>query len=395
MEVRRDNPGWPPTGNGAPVRKNTHVRTLLDMDITDHPAEPEQVYCSVVVPFYNEEELVERFCKRLAKVMRTLDKSYEIILVNDGSTDRTGEMLAEVAMREPKVLLVDFKRNFGQTAALQAGFDHANGEIIIALDGDMENDSFEIPIFLDKIEEGYDIVSGWRKRRQHGWLLRRIPSMAANWILKKISGVDLHDFGVTFKAYRREVIEDVRLYGDMHRFIPAVCSRLGARTCEIVTKHINRPAGQSKYGLGRTFRVALDLITLRFTTAYLTRPLHFFGKGGLTLLALGSLILAYGLVRKIIGWFGDGFDLFTEHGPLMALGFMSIITAMLLLATGLIGELLMRIYFESTGARTYRVQRLVGHSRGDDAAPMRSDRTGADNGASQKEQPEPQRSIMT
>ncbi len=366
----------------------------MDMDITNHPAVPEQVYCSVVVPFYNEEELVERFYNRLAKVMRILDKSYEIILVNDGSTDQTGELLAEIAVRDPEVLLVDFKRNFGQTAALQAGFDHARGEIIVALDGDMENDSFEIPIFLDKIEEGYDIVSGWRKRRQHGWLLRRIPSMAANWMLKKISGVELHDFGVTFKAYRREVIEDIRLYGDMHRFVPAVCSRLGAKTCEIVTKHINRPAGESQYGLGRTFRVALDLITLRFTTAYLTRPLHFFGKAGLALLGLGAVILTYGLVRKIIGWFSDGFDLFTVHGPLMALGFMCIITALLLLATGLIGEMLMRIYFESTGARTYSVKRLVGMGQDPDSPPAMPNQID-DRNAELDEQSAPPRSIMT
>jgi len=333
------------------------------MDISNQPADPQQIYCSVVVPFYNEEELVERFYKRLAKVMRKIDRSYEIILVNDGSSDKTGEILEQIALADPNVLLVDFSRNFGQTQALQAGFDHARGEIIVALDGDMENDSFEIPIFLEKIEEGYDIVSGWRKRRQHGWLLRRVPSMTANWMLRKISGVELHDFGVTFKAYRRDLLSNIRLYGDMHRFVPAVCSRLGARTCEIVTKHINRPAGKSKYGLGRTFRVALDLITLRFTTAYLTRPLHFFGKGGLALLALGSMILTYGLVRKVIGWFTGGFDLFTVHGPLMALGFMSIITALLLLATGLIGEMLMRIYFESTGARTYGVRKTVGLGR--------------------------------
>ena len=368
------------------------------MDISNHPAEARQIYCSVVVPFYNEEELVERFYNRLAKVMRTLDKSYEIILVNDGSTDRTGEILERIALREPNVLLVDFNRNFGQTAALQAGFDHAHGEIIIALDGDMENDSFEIPMFLEKIAEGYDIVSGWRKRRQHGWLLRRVPSMTANWLLRKISGVTLHDFGVTFKAYRREALQDIRLYGDMHRFVPAVCNRLGARTCEIVTKHINRPAGKSKYGLGRTFRVALDLITLRFTTAYLTRPLHFFGKWGLMLLALGSIILTYGLIRKIIGWFGDGFDLFTVHGPLMALGFMSVITALLLLATGLIGEMLMRIYFESTGARTYRVRRLVGLGQNRDIPPDTSAgaiREPDDAGDTSDDKASPQRTIMT
>ncbi len=324
---------------------------------TDARQTAPEIYCSVVVPFYNEEDLVERFYTRLAKVMRTLKKTYEIILVNDGSSDSTGDILERIASGNDHVLFVDFKRNFGQTPALQAGFDHARGEIIVALDGDMENDSFEIPIFLDKIEEGYDIVSGWRARRRHGWFLRKIPSKAANWMLRKVSGVPLHDFGVTFKAYRREMLEDIRLYGEMHRFVPAVCNRLGARICEITTKHINRPAGQSKYGIGRTFRVALDLITLRFTTSYLTRPLHFFGKWGLGLLAGGAAILIFGLVRKIIGW--GSFHLFQEHGPLMAVGFMAVLTGMLLLATGLIGEMLMRIYFESTNAKTYRIRRMV------------------------------------
>lgn len=350
------------------------------------------VYVSVVVPFYNEEELVERFYEKLAKVVRNLDQTYEIIFVSDGSTDRTSELLAEIANKDPNVLFVDFKRNFGQTAALQAGFDHATGEIIVALDGDLENDPFEIPIFLEKIEEGYDIVSGWRARRRHGWLLRRLPSQTANWLLRKVSGVELHDFGVTFKAYRRELLEDIRLYGDMHRFIPAVCNRLGARICEITCKHINRPAGQSKYGLGRTFRVALDLITLRFTTAYITRPLHFFGKWGLTFLSLGMIILMYGLIRKVIGWVsGSGFDLFVEHGPLMAVGFMSVIAAMFLLSTGLIGEMLMRIYFESTKAQTYRVKRLV-HCN-----PPQEAQTGSDSEQApvDREHKQTTRSIMT
>ena len=324
-----------------------------------------EVYCSVVVPFFNEEELVRRFYDRLAKVVRKFDRPYEIIFVNDGSTDRTGEILEQIVLADEHVLLIDFKRNFGQTPALQAGFDHARGQIIVALDGDLENDPFEIPIFLDKIEEGYDIVSGWRARRRHGWLLRRLPSMAANWMLRKVSGVPLHDFGVTFKAYRREMLEDVRLYGDMHRFVPAVCNRLGARICEVVTKHINRPAGKSKYGLGRTFRVALDLITLRFTTAYLTRPLHFFGKWGLALLAGGMGILTFGLVRKIAGGWHP-FHLFEQHGPLMAVGFAMVISAILVVGTGLIGEMLMRIYFESTGARTYRIRRLVGRREDQD-----------------------------
>jgi len=302
----------------------------MDIYSTKAPGSP-GIYCSVVVPFYNEEPLVEKLHQRIAKVMRKVGRTYEIIFINDGSTDRTGEILERIARSDEHVLLIDFNRNFGQSPALQAGFDHASGDVIVALDGDLQNDPFEIPILLAKLEEGYDIVSGWRAKRAEGWLLRRLPSRVANWMLRKISGVPLHDFGVTFKAYRREVLQDIRLYGDMHRFVPAICNRLGARICEVVTKHIRRPAGKSKYGPGRTFRVAMDLITLRFTTAYLTRPLHFFGKWGLVLLAGGAGILLYGLVRKIVGW--GHFRLFEVHGPLMALGFMLMITALLLLGT--------------------------------------------------------------
>ncbi|MFP4053223.1 MAG: glycosyltransferase family 2 protein [Phycisphaerae bacterium] len=311
---------------------------------------------SVVVPFYNEQDIVEKLTRRIVKVMESLDHSYELILVNDGSRDGTAEVLTDLALEDGHITFVDLRRNFGQTTALQAGFDHAVGEIIIAMDGDLQHDPFEIPLFLSKIDEGYDIASGWRVRRGDSFLLRRLPSRIANWLLAKVSGVRLHDFGTTFKAYRREVLEDVRLYGDMHRFVPAVCARLGAKICEVPIKNVRRPAGRSNYGLARTFRVALDIITLRFITAYLTRPLHFFGKWGLVT-GLGGLgILAYGLVRKLTSW---EFDLFQQHGPLMALGFMLVIMAMFFLATGVMGELMMRIYFEATPARTYAVKRVV------------------------------------
>ncbi len=312
---------------------------------------------SVIVPFYDEAPIIEKLHGRLSRVMRHMGETYELIFVNDGSTDETGEILERIARDDERVVFVDLRRNFGQTGALQAGFDHAGGQILIAMDGDMQHDPYEIPLFIKRIDEGFDIASGWRVRRGDSFLLRRLPSRVANWLLARVSGVNLHDFGTTFKAYRREILEDVRLYGDMHRFVPAICARLGARICEVPIKNVRRLAGKSKYGLKRTFRVALDIITVRFITGYLTRPLHFFGKPGLVSGAAGAGILLYGFIRKIVQW-GE-FDLVKEHGPLMALGFMLLIAAMLMLAMGLIGELLMRIYFESSHARTYAVRRVV------------------------------------
>ena len=312
---------------------------------------------SVVVPFFNEAEIAEKLCTRIARVMEQMGRSYELIVVNDGSTDGTDEVLQTIARRDERVLFVDLRRNFGQTTALQAGFDHSRGDVIIAMDGDLQHDPYEIPFFAEKIDEGYDIASGWRVRRGDNLLMRRLPSRIANWLLAKVSGVALHDFGTTFKAYRREVLREVRLYGEMHRFVPAVCARLGAKICEVPIKNVRRPSGKSSYGIGRTFRVVLDIVTLRFITAYLTRPLHFFGKWGLGGIAIGGGILGYGLVRKIVDW--RNFHLLQEHGPLMALPLMLVVVGFLLLATGLIGELLMRIYFEATGARTYAVRRLV------------------------------------
>jgi len=328
------------------------------MDVyTTASFKPREIRYSVIVPFYNEEAIIPKLHGRLARVMRHVGESFELIFVNDGSTDRTGEILAEIARDDENVLFVDLRRNFGQTTALQAGFDHARGEVLIAMDGDLQHDPYEIPLFIKKIDEGYDIASGWRVRRGDSFLMRRLPSKIANWLLAKVSGVQLHDFGTTFKAYRREVLEGVRLYGDMHRFVPAICARLGAKICEVPIKNVRRPAGKSNYGIGRTFRVALDILTLRFITAYLTRPLHFFGKWGLVTMTLGTGILAYGFIRKLIQW--SSFHLFAEHGPLMMLGGILLIASMLLLATGLMGELMMRIYFEAAHAHTYAVRRTV------------------------------------
>lgn len=319
-----------------------------------------RVKYSIIVPFYNEAGIVAKLHNRIARVMRHMGRTYEAIYINDGSSDSTAEVLEAIALEDPHVTFLDLRRNFGQTTALQAGLDYAGGEVIIAMDGDLQHDPYEIPIFVRKIDEGYDIASGWRVRRGDNYLLRRFPSRIANWLLAKVSGVDLHDFGTTFKAYRREVLQDVRLYGDMHRFIPAICARLGAKICEVPIKNVRRAAGKSNYGIKRTFRVALDIVTVRFLSRYMTRPLHFFGKWGAVCALIGSGVLGFGFIRKIISMIaGEHYHLFEQHGPLMAAGFLLAIMSTLFLATGLVGEMLMRIYFESTPARTYAVRRII------------------------------------
>lgn len=334
------------------------------MEHSDAQPPTDAIKYSVVVPFYNEASIAEKLYGRIVRVMRHLGQPYELILVNDGSRDDTGIILERIARADARVIYVDLRRNFGQTTALQAGFDASCGQIIIAMDGDLQHDPYEIPLFIKKIDEGYDIASGWRIRRGDNYLMRRLPSLIANKLLAAVSGVSLHDFGTTFKAYRREILEDVRLYGDMHRFVPAVCNRLGAKICEVPIKNVRRKTGKSNYGIGRTFRVALDILALRFVTKYLTRPLHFFGKWAFASILTGGLILLYGLVRKLIQW--DSFRVFEQHGPLMALGIVAFIVGLLFLATGLTGELMMRIYFESTPARTYAVRRVIRASRQSD-----------------------------
>ena len=217
--------------------------------------------------------------------MEQVGESFELVLVDDGSSDKTYKLLEEIAAVDSRVLVVKLRRNFGQTSALAAGFDHASGDFILAMDGDLQHDPNEIPNFLEKLEEGYDVVSGWRKERIDNFVMRRIPSRCANWLMAKLSGVDIHDFGTTFKAYRHEVIQNIPLYGEMHRFIPALASWYGASICEIPIKNVHRERGKSHYGIGRTFRVFFDLLTIRFLLKYMSRPLHFFGSFG----ALGIL----------------------------------------------------------------------------------------------------------
>ncbi len=309
---------------------------------------------SVVIPLYNEESVVQELYERLTKVMRQTNKSYELVLVDDGSSDSTLEKLKKIAEDDEHVAVVQLRRNFGQTPALAAGFDHTKGEIIISMDGDLQHLPEEIPNFLEKIDEGYDVVSGWRENRVDNLIMRKIPSRAANWLAAKVSGVDIHDFGTTFKAYRRQIIQDLQLYSEMHRFIPAIVSFGGAKIIELPIKNIERPAGKSNYGISRTFRVAFDLITLRFILGYITRPLHFFGKAAFYCVLAASVIFAYVLFDK----FYFNVPILKAHGPIAAAGLVLLLIGLGFVSTGLIGEMISRVYFEATDRKIYAVRNV-------------------------------------
>src|SRR5882724_956604 len=267
---------------------------------------------SIVVPFHNEEDNVTTLYDRLKAVMEHVGDSFELVFVDDGSRDRTYRLLEEIAAVDSRVLVVKLRRNFGQTSALAAGFDHSQGDFIVAMDGDLQHNPNEIPDFLGKLEEGYDVVSGWRAQRGDNFVLRRFPSRCANWLMAKLSGVDIHDFGTTFKAYRREVIHNIPLYGEMHRFIPALASWYGASICEIPIKNVNRERGKSHYGISRTFRVFFDLLTIRFLLKYMSRPLHFFGTFGALSIPFGGGISLFLAALKLL----TRQHVMDQHGPL-------------------------------------------------------------------------------
>ena len=311
---------------------------------------------SIVVPFHNEEENVTILYARLKQVMEQVEESFELILVDDGSNDRTYKLLEEIAAVDSRVLVVKLRRNFGQTSALAAGFDHASGEFILAMDGDLQHDPNDIPAFLERLDEGYDVVSGWRKVRMDSFILRRVPSACANWIMARISGVPIHDFGTTFKAYRREVIQNIPLYGEMHRFIPALASWYGASICEIPIRNMNRVRGKSHYGLGRTFHVFFDLMTIRFLLRYMSRPLHFFGGFGVLVMMIGSVMAAVLTGMKLLN---PQASLMHLHGPMFVIASVLIVSGIQLLALGLLGELQVRHYYSSQHPASYTVDRLV------------------------------------
>jgi glycosyltransferase involved in cell wall biosynthesis len=315
---------------------------------------------SVVVPFHDEEESVRELHSQLSAIMTGRFDPVEFVYVDDQSSDATPQILAQIAAEDPRVAVLRLKRNYGQTTALAAGFDYASGDIIISMDGDLQHDPADIPTLLGAMETtGCDIVSGWRQKRVDNFILRRLPSRIANWMMAKLSGVDIHDFGTTFKVYRREIIKDVPLYGEMHRFIPALAAWNGAKIVEVPIRNIVRPEGKSHYGISRTLRVFFDIITIRFLMRYMTRPLHFFGPPGLLGMFAGGGILAFLLLEKIF----TPAAIFVEHGPLLVLGMMLCLFGVQLLAVGLVGELLMRMHFESREEPMYRVERVLGASR--------------------------------
>ena len=313
-----------------------------------------RIDCSVVVPLYNESAVVQDLYDRLTKTLAATGLYYELIFIDDGSADDTLQLLRKIVAGDSKVVVIELRRNFGQTPALVAGFDVARGQIIISMDGDLQHLPEEIPGFLEKLNEGYDVVSGWRKKRVDNLLVRKIPSRIANWLASKISGVDIHDFGTTFKAYRREVIEQLHLYGEMHRFIPALLSQSGAKIVEIPITNVIRPSGSSNYGIGRTLRVALDLITLRFLLGYVSRPLHFFGRAAMWCSVVSLLLAAYILFDKLY----YKVPVVVAHGPMAGLAAVLMLVGTVFIATGLIGEMFSRVYFESTDQKIYSVRNI-------------------------------------
>lgn len=305
------------------------------------------VNISVVVPLYNEEENVRELVKRVAVTMRASKKSWELVTVDDGSRDATAIIVAELAKDYPELHPVYFARNYGQTAAMQAGFDHATGDVIVTMDGDLQNDPADIPRLIAHLEEtGADIVSGWRKNRQDHAIKRNLPSKIANNMIAKITGVHLHDYGCSLKAYRREVLEDLRIYGELHRFIPAIAAQYGAKVTELEVSHKAREFGVSKYGIDRTIRVALDIIQVYFFQKFLHRPMHFFGYVGLVLMVPGSLMMAWLLLLKVFG-----FDI--GGRPMLMGATLLILLGVQLLGMGLLGEMLTRIYHEPEGRKQY------------------------------------------
>jgi glycosyltransferase involved in cell wall biosynthesis len=310
---------------------------------------------SIVVPFHNEEENVTTLYDRVKLVLEHVGDSFELVFVDDGSRDRTYRLLEEIAAVDSRVLVVKLRRNFGQTSALAAGFDHAQGSFVLAMDGDLQHDPDEIPNFLAKLEEGYDVVSGWRSQRADNMLLRQIPSRAANWLMARLSGVSIHDFGTTFKAYRREVIQSIPLYGEMHRFIPALASWYGASICEIPISNPQRVFGKSHYGISRTLRVFFDLLTIRFLLRYMTRPLHFFGTIGVLGMLAGAGLAGWMLVLKLL----TGAPVMSDHGPLFVAAAVLILAGIQMMGIGLLGELQVRHFHTAAHRAPYAVERVL------------------------------------
>ena len=316
---------------------------------------------SVVVPFFNEEDSIPELHDRLSKVAEGIDRTFELVFIDDGSSDDTWRVLCEIQASDPCVRAVQLRRNFGQTPALAAGFDHARGDVIISMDGDLQHEPEQIPQFLEGIDEGYDLVSGWREKRQDSFVLRRLPSLAANRLMAWLSGLDLHDFGTTFKAYRREVLENIEMFGELHRFVPALASAVGVRVKEVPISNPSRKAGISKYGIGRTFGVFCDLITVKFLITYISRPIRVFGGLGVGSFFAGLLIsaalLAHWIVVRYIQHVAD-YNVAKEHGGLLLLSVMLMLAGVQFFTMGLSAEIGARVYHRASGRRIYTVREV-------------------------------------
>jgi glycosyltransferase involved in cell wall biosynthesis len=305
---------------------------------------------SIIIPIYNEEQNLLPLLEEITSVLKATGRSYEIICVDDGSRDQSYEILRELSRKFASLIVVQLRRNFGQTAAMQAGFDAAQGRVIIPMDADLQYDPADIPKMLERLDEGYDIVAGWRANRQDRFINRRLPSIIANWLISSTTKVQLHDYGCTIKAMRRELVKELKLYGELHRFIPAIASLVGARICEVKVNHRARQHGQSKYGIGRTIRVILDLLTVLFMRSYITRPIQVFGLAGLTLGGAGLLICSWLVVQKYL------YNVALAERPLLLLGILLILMGVQLLSLGLVAEVVARTYHEAQNKPPYYVR---------------------------------------
>jgi glycosyltransferase involved in cell wall biosynthesis len=314
------------------------------------------IQLSVIVPIFNEEENIPALYKELREVLGRLGKTFEIIFVDDGSSDKSLPLLDEIQSKDANVVVISFRRNFGQTAAMSAGFDHARGEVIITMDGDMQNDPHNIEEMIQQIDNGYDVVTGWRFDRKDPFINRRLPSMIANWIISKTTGVGLHDYGCTLKAFKKEVTKNIKLYGEMHRFIPAIASGMGISFTEVKVNHRPRIFGKSKYGISRTIRVILDLLTVKFLLSYSTRPIQVFG-----LIGIGSGAIGF-LIALIMTFQRHFFGISMSDRPLLFLAILLMFMGVQFITIGLLAELQARTYHESQGKPIYFIKKITGRT---------------------------------
>ncbi len=315
--------------------------------------DPESVYLSVVIPVYNEKQNISYLYENLNSVLPGIGRKYEVILIDDGSMDGTFKELLSIHEQNDNYKIIRFRKNFGQTPAMSAGFDYANGEVIITLDADLQNDPKDIPALLEKIDEGYDVVSGWRINRQDKAISRKLPSKIANWLIARLTGVKIHDYGCTLKAYRSDVVKNIELYGEMHRYIPAVASWMGISVAEVPVHHHSRKFGKSKYGISRTIRVILDIITLKYLLSYSQKPIQIFGLIGLITGLIGCIVTIYLIIMRLF------FNVPLSSRPLFTLSIFMIFIGLQLITMGILGELIMRTYHEASGKPTYAIREII------------------------------------